>query len=215
MRKGVVGISARSLGKINVQLIMEALGGGGHLTSAATQIKTDDILGVKQQLIDILNYQKDEGDDEVVKVILLEDVKGRGKKDQVVDLPNGYANFLINSKKAVLANDENIKNLKERQAKEKEDLANELALLKKLSDEINGKSIDLTLLVGKDGRRFGSITTKHVVEKFQEEHDILIDRKKIDKFPDINSAGIYPIVVDLGRGVNAKFEVNVLEESRS
>ena len=81
--KDYVGISARSYGEVNVQLIMEQLGGGGHLTSAATQIKDEKINDVYEKLKQILEFEYG-GESESMKVILIEDVKGKGKKGEVV-----------------------------------------------------------------------------------------------------------------------------------
>src|SRR5690554_3083692 len=79
-----IGISARSYGAINVQLLMEEMGGGGHLSSAATQIKDVSVHDAYLQLKHILELEYG-GDNTPMKVILLEDVRGKGKKDQVVE----------------------------------------------------------------------------------------------------------------------------------
>ena len=135
---GTVGISARSFGAINVQLLMEEMGGGGHLSSAATQIKDVSVNDAYLQLKHILELEYG-GDNTPMKVILLEDVKGKGKKDQVIELAGGYANYLISNKLAVFANEENIKKLEDKKEKEREDAAKYLELMKKVASEI-GKS---------------------------------------------------------------------------
>lgn len=206
----VVGISARSFGAINVQVIMEEMGGGGHLNSAATQIKDVSVEDAYKQLKHILELEYG-GDNTPMKVILLEDVKGKGKKDQIIEVAGGYANYLITAKQALPATDENLKQLE----KQKEELRKEeeklIALMKKIASEIEGKSVTLTIQVGQDGKRFGSITSKQIVEAFEQKHHVSIDKKKLELQTDITSAGIYPVVVSLDKGIKATFEVNIIE----
>lgn len=209
--KDYVGISARSYGEVNVQLIMEQLGGGGHLTSAATQIKDEKINDVYEKLKQILEFEYG-GESESMKVILIEDVKGKGKKGEVVEVKSGYANYLISSNLGIPANPENMKKLEEDKKKAQEAEAKHLELIRKIASDIEGKSINLTILVGADGKRFGSITPKQIVEEFQKEHGVTIDRKKLELKNDLISAGIYPVGVALDKGVKATFEVNVIEK---
>ena len=206
----IVGISARSYGAVNVQLLMEEMGGGGHLSSAATQIKDVSVNDAYLQLRHILELEYG-GDNTPMKVILLEDVKGKGKKDQIIELAGGYANYLISNKLAVFANEDNIKKLESKKEAERIDAAKYLELMKKLAAEIDGKSITLSINIGADGKRFGSITSKQIVEAFQEKHGVTIDKKKLELASDIGSAGIYPVIVSLDKGVKATFEVNIIE----
>ena len=206
----IVGISARSYGAVNVQLLMEEMGGGGHLSSAATQIKDVSVNDAYLQLRHILELEYG-GDNTPMKVILLEDVKGKGKKDQIIELAGGYANYLISNKLAVFANEDNIKKLESKKEAERIDAAKYLELMKKLAAEIDGKSITLSINIGADGKRFGSITSKQIVEAFQEKHGVTIDKKKLELANDIGSAGIYPVIVSLDKGVKATFEVNIIE----
>lgn len=206
-----VGISSRSYGAINVQVIMEEMGGGGHLNSAATQIKDIEVNDAYQQLKHILELEYG-GDSEPMKVILLEDVKGKGKKDAIIEVAGGYANFLITSKAAVPATEENLKVLADQKEKQKQQEIQHLNLMRKIASEIDGKSITLPIQVGADGKRFGSITTKQIVEEFEKKHSVVIDKKKIELTTDIVSAGIYPVTVNLDKGVKASFEVNIIEK---
>ncbi|VEU82899.1 50S ribosomal protein L9 [Acholeplasma hippikon] len=206
-----VGISARSYGAINVQVIMEEMGGGGHLNSAATQIKDIEVNDAYQQLKHILELEYG-GDSEPMKVILLEDVKGKGKKDAIIEVAGGYANFLISSKLAVQATEENLAILAEQKEKQKQQEIQYLNLMRKIASEIDGKSITLPIQVGADGKRFGSITSKQIVEEFEKKHGVVIDKKKIELTTDIVSAGIYPVTVNLDKGVKASFEVNIIEK---
>src|SRR5690606_39066136 len=206
-----VGISARSFGAVNVQVIMEQMGGGGHLNSAATQMKDTKVTDAYLQLKNILELEHG-GTTEPMKVILLEDVKGKGKKDQIIEVAGGYANYLITAKQAMPATDENLKKLSEQKEIERQQEIKYLNLMKKIASEIEGKSVTLSLAVGADGKRFGSITSKQIVEEFERKHGVVIDKKKIDLATDITSAGIYPVTVNLDKGVKASFEVNIIEK---
>lgn len=209
--ENTIGVSARSYGNVNVQVIMEEMGGGGHLNSAATQIKDITVLDAYQQLKHILELQYG-GDGEPMKVILIDDVKGKGKKDDVIEVANGYAQFLISSKLAVPANDENMKKLAAEKEKLRQQEIQHLNLMKKLASEIEGKSITLTLQVGADGKRFGSITTKQIVEEFEKKYGTVIDKKKLELQSDLSSAGIYSVIVNLDKQVKATFDVNIVEK---
>lgn len=212
VREGTVGVSARSTGQVNVQLIMEFFGGGGHLTSAAVQkeVHIDDMIDAIKQKIN-LEYG---GQDQPMKVILLEDVSGRGKKDDIIDVAGGYGQFLLTQKKAIVASDDNVKALHERQEKEFEAQQKHLELMKTLKQDIDHKHITLSIQVGKDGKLFGSITTKHIVETFEKVHGITLDKKKVELSSDINSIGIYTVTVHLHKGVDAQFEVHIEEEHK-
>ncbi len=205
-----VAVSARSLNEINVQILMEMMGGGGHFNSAAVQIKNTSIQKVYEQLRQYVELEYDGG--EKMKVILTTDVKGKGNKDQIIEVANGYGQFLLNQKKAVLANDENLEELANEQQKQKEAEQRHLDLMKKLKSEIDGKQVVLEIQIGKDGKQFGSITTKQIAEAFQKTHGILIDKKKLELQSEINSIGIYTAFVQLHKDIKAQFEVKVIEK---
>jgi ribosomal protein L9 len=210
---GQVGISARSIDTYNVQLIMEEMGGGGHLNSAATQIGDKSILDVYNELKDILSRENEDIlEAEKMKVILLEDVKGRGKKDDTINVANGYGNYLISHNLAVEASDENLKELKKRQNQEAIDEQNRIKLLEKLKGEIDGKSINVYIKVGQDGKTFGHITTKQITEEFEAQTGIHLDKKKVTLPADIDFVGIFKANVDLGKEIVATFDVHVLEK---
>ncbi len=206
-----VGVSARSYQQVNVQLLMEAIGGGGHLNSAAAQVKNQSVQEVYEQLKTYLELEYG-GGGEIVKVILLEDVKGKGKKDDVIEVASGYGQFLVTQKKALIANDENIAALNK--AKEEAFLEQQrhIELMKKLKSEIDGKKVTLSIQIGQDGKLFGAVTTKQIVEAFQQAHHIMIDKKKVELSSDINSVGIYTATVQLHKDIKALFEVHIVEK---
>ncbi|CCV64831.1 50S ribosomal protein L9 [Alteracholeplasma palmae J233] len=203
-----VGISARSYNQVNVQILMEQLGGGGHLNSAATQIKNVDIKTVTEQLKQLIRLEYEEG--EIVRVILLEDVKGKGKKDEIIEVANGYGQFLVNGKKAVIANDVSLDALKKAQELAKQKELDYLELMQKIKSEIEGKKVTVGIQIGPDGRLYGTVTTKQIADEFEKEHGVTIDKKKIELSSEINSVGIYSATVSLTKDIKAQFEINVV-----
>lgn len=210
--EGVVGVSARSLESVNVQIIMEELGGGGHYNSAATQMANVTIEAVKEQVIDIIKRDYMDDGDEKMKVILLQDVKGKGKKDQIIDVANGYGNYLLTNKLAVLATDDNLQQLAKQKEQERIDAEHRRDLLNKIKSEIQGKFISIYIKVGADGKNFGHITTKLVCDEFEAQTGIHLDKRKVELPAEINSVGIFTATVKLDKDIIATFEINVIEK---
>lgn len=211
MSDNTVGISARSFQKVNVQVLLESIGGGGHFSVAAAQIKNRSIQQVVDDLKNMIELEYAQGG-ENVKVILLEDVKGKGKKDQVIEVANGYGQYLVNQHKALLATDENLAVLEKQKREALEENQRHLTLMKSLKNEIDGKKVKLGIQIGQDGKLFGAITTKQIVEAFEQEHHILIDKKKVELQSEINSVGIYTAFVTLHKDIKAQFEVHIVEK---
>lgn len=210
--KDLVGISARSIENINVQIIMEELEGGGHFNAAATQIKDITVEEAKDRLIQIIKRDYVETGDGKMKVILIQDVKGKGKKDDVLDVANGYGNFLINNKLAVMATDENLNKLKAEQEQARILNENRRNVLEKLKSEIQGKFISVYIKVGADGKNFGHITSKYICDEFEAQTGIHLDKKKVELPAEIKSVGIYTVNVRLEKDIVASFEINVIEK---
>lgn len=210
MNENMVAVSARSWKQVNVQVLMEMIGGGGHFSSAAAQIKHMSISDVYEKLKEYVELEY--GGGEQMKVILLIDVKGKGKKDDIIEVANGYGQFLINQHKALSATDENVEKVEAEKAAAIEEQKRHLNLMKKLKSEIDGKTITIGIQIGKGGKQFGSVTTKQIVEAFREAHDIVIDKKKLSLQSDINSVGIYTAYVTLHKDIKAAFEINVVEK---
>lgn len=209
----MIGISARSLGDtINVQVIMEQMGGGGHFNSAASQIKDVSIADVRSQLMEILRLEYVEGGTGVMKVILTQDVKGKGKKDSIIEVANGYGNYLITNKLALAATEENLINFEKEKEKERKEAENRRKLLMKLKDEIDGKSISIKIKLGAGGKNFGHITTKLVCDEFEVQTGIHLDKRKVELPGDINSIGIFTAFVKLEADIVAQFEIKVEEK---
>ncbi len=206
----IIGISARSVDRFNVQAMMEKLGGGGHLNNAATQIEATQVKTVKATLIGALDAFDEEG--EKMKVILLKDVKNKGRKDEIIEVAAGYGNYLVSSKLAVPASDDNIDALKAKQAQQKADEIKELADAKALKERIDFRAVKLPVKVGEKGKLFAKVNTKMIADAFKEQHDMTLDKRKIQLTEKIESLGTYKVEIKLHKDVTATFEVVVTQE---
>ena len=141
-----------------------------------------------------------------MKVILTQDVRGQGKKGQLIDAAEGYArNFLLPRKLAVLATADaiNTMNLKEK-ARRAEEAANRQAAV-----EMGGK---LKTKGGKEGKLFGAITSKEISEGLASQFQLDVPKQKIVLDEPIKAFGTYEVKAKLGYEVSARFSVSVSEE---
>jgi len=148
-----------------------------------------------------------------MKVILLKDVKKVGKKDQIIDVSDGYAtNFLIPQKLAVPYNERTISQLKANQARiiaeERAQKEEALANKKKLEE----KEISFVLAIGEKGKAFGAITAKKVEEMIKEQFKVNVDRRKFVNFQPLNQLGPAIVEVELFKDVIAKVKVLVKDK---
>lgn len=207
---GTIGVSARSIDRFNVQDLMEQMGGGGHLNNAATQMKDTDPIKVKELLIQKLEAIDQEG--ERMKVILLQDLKNKGKKDQVIDVAAGYGHFLITSHIAIEASNQNIDKLSQAQAKKEEDDLKTLIQAKTLKGQIDYRAVKLPVKMGDNGKLYAKVNTKMVAEALKDQHDIEVDKRKIVLPDKVDQSGTYSISIKLHKDVIATFELVVTEE---
>lgn len=147
-----------------------------------------------------------------MKVIFLKDVKGKGKKGDVKNVSDGYAqNFLLKQGLAVEASNTNVKTLEAQKNKEKLLAQEELEDAKELKVTVEKLTVELTAKAGEGGRLFGSITTKQIAEELQKKHNIKIDKRKMDLSEGIRSLGVTKVPVKLHPEVNATLTVHVKE----
>ena len=147
-----------------------------------------------------------------MQVILLSDVKSLGKKGQIVKVADGYAqSFLFPRKLAVIATETslNVKKQQDEDAKKLYEQQKEEA--KQLKAKIEGIMLEFHSKSGKDGRMFGSISTKQVCEKMKEKHGITLDKKKFVDANPVNSLGVTKLKIELFKDVIATVNVHVLE----
>lgn len=148
-----------------------------------------------------------------MRVILLKDVKGQGKKDDVVKVSAGYArNFLFKNNLAVEATPGNLKALKARQSKAEEQEAAEKEAAEKLKNEIEKITVTIKAKAGEGGRLFGSITNKQIADKLKKDYKHKVDRRKIELNEPIRSLGHTKVPVKLHPEVTATINVHVVEE---
>jgi ribosomal protein L9 len=207
---GEIGISARSLEGFNVQVLMEKFNGGGHLNNAGAQIKEKDINKVRVDLIQTLNDAVQE--ERPMKVILIKDLRGKGKKGDVIDVAAGYGNFLLTNKTAIEATSENLQSIeteKERKADEEKKLVEES---KELKEKIEKLPVKVYVKIGENGKLFGKVSSKQIADQFKKQHGVDIDKRKIQVKGDINALGNHNVSVKLHKSVTAKIEVLVIEE---
>ena len=146
-----------------------------------------------------------------MKVVLKQDVKGLGKKGELVNASDGYArNFLFPKNLAVEANAQNMTELKNREQAAKYKVDTETAEAKANAEKLSGKTINLTAKAGQNGKIFGSITAKEIAEKIEKEFEIKTDKRKIS-VDDIKQFGTYEFEIKLYTGVTAKLFVHVGE----
>jgi ribosomal protein L9 len=207
-----VGISARSLDEVNVQLIMEQLGGGGHFNNAATQIKNITIAEARLALLEKLK-RIEEGGLSTMRIILTKDVKGKGKAGEIIDIPAGHANFLVRSSQAVIASPDNIKQLEKQQEEKKKADERHLNEMKELKEIIESKPVQIAVKVGKEGKLFGTVSSKQIVDEYKNQHNIIIDKRKMLLDEDIAALGTYKIPLQLHKQVTATITLFVVEKN--
>lgn len=148
-----------------------------------------------------------------MKVILLADVKKVGKKGDIINVAEGYArNYLFPRNLAIEASPGNLKNLKEKQHRVAEKKQQILEEAKALAKKIDGVTVKITTKVGDGGRLFGSVTSKDVAEKLEDQYNIKIDKKKIDIDGTVKNLGNYRATVKIHPEVQAQFTISVVEQ---
>ena len=144
-----------------------------------------------------------------MKVILLQDVKKQGKKDDILDVSDGYAkNYLIKNKLAVpyTKTSKGILDTEvDKRAKEEEAL---IASCEELKKKLEGKDFSFTFKSGKDGRLFGTVSTKQLSDELKK-NGYDIDKKKIDMPIKIDRLGVYNITINLHKKVVATIRVHI------
>lgn len=212
--KTIVGVSARSTtSNVNVQIIMEQIGGGGHFNKAAATLKDTTVEIVEKEIKNIIDLEYDK-EAEKMKVILIQDLKNKGKKGDIIEVTNGYGNHLISSKQAIVANEENLNDLKLENQKKALQEQEMIRMMKELKQEIDKKQIVMQIRIGQEGKMFGSITTKHVAEEFYKQTKILVDRKNLELASEINSPGTYTCKVKLYKDIIASFNISIIKQEQ-
>lgn len=147
-----------------------------------------------------------------MKVILLCDVKGQGKKDQIVDVSDGYArNFLFPQKKAVPADAKATNELKNKEEAKQFKINEDRKAAQALADKINNIEIEIVMGHGADGRLYGSVTAKDIAEELKKRVGSDIDKRKIIMKDSIKAYGKHDVQLKILGDIVAKFVVYVHE----
>ncbi|TCP70265.1 50S ribosomal protein L9 [Baia soyae] len=148
-----------------------------------------------------------------MKVILLEDVKGTGKKGELKEVSEGHGrNYLLPRKLAVEATSGNVNSLKEKQRLDDVKKTQLLEDAKKLATQMESLEVVLFAKSGKEGRLFGAISTKQIVEGLNKQHQMKIDKKKLLLDDAIRTLGVTKVPVKLHPEVTATLSVHVKEQ---
>ena len=150
-----------------------------------------------------------------MKVILLQDVKGSGKKGELVNVSDGYArNYLFPRKLAREADAQAMNELKNAEQSKQHKIAVETAEAEANKKRLEGQTLVMTAKAGQGGRLFGSVTSKEIANALKQKYSLDIDKRKIVLDNDIKSFGTYNCEVKLYTGVSAKVKIMVVEEEQ-
>ena len=147
-----------------------------------------------------------------MKVILQQDVRGQGKKGQLVEISDGYArNFLLPRKLAVPATAENINTMKQQEKARQAQMAAEKAEAQALAEKLQGVQVKLAAKAGEGGRLFGAVTSKEIAEGLSAQFGLNIAKTKLVLDEPIKSCGSYQIKAKLGYEIVGTVNVLVIE----
>lgn len=147
-----------------------------------------------------------------MKVILLQDIRGKGKKGQMIEASDGYArNYLLPRKMAVEATADNVNTMKMNDKAKAEQMAREKAQAQEFVEKLKDITVELKAKSGNGGRLFGSITSQEVADALKQQSGIAIDKKKIVQDEPIKSFGTFSLKAKLGYEIVATITVHVSE----
>ena len=147
-----------------------------------------------------------------MKVILLQDVKGKGKKGQMLEVSDGYArNFMLPRKLAIEATADAINTMKMNDKATQERIAREKAEVLEISKKLRAMVLTVTARGGGSGRLFGSVTNQEIADALEKNAGIKLDKRKIVIADPIKSVGTYTVTCKLGYEINAPLTVKIEE----
>ena len=148
-----------------------------------------------------------------MKVILLDNIKGVGKKDEIINASDGYArNFLLPKKLAVEANSANMSKLKAKQDSDQYRKNVEKEEAQKISEKLKGILLKISVKAGENGKIFGSITSKEIAENLKTQYQIEVDKKKIELKEPIKTLGSFTVQIRLYEGVVGNLKVQMISQ---
>ena len=148
-----------------------------------------------------------------MKVILKADIKGVGKKDQLINASDGYArNFLFPKNLAVEANAENMSKLKGMQDSKAFKKSQEKEEAERIADKLSKILLKIKVKSGANGKIFGGVSSKEIAENLEKQYQIKVDKKKIDLKEPIKTLGTITVDIKLFEGVIGKVKVDIISE---
>ena len=148
-----------------------------------------------------------------MKVILTQDVKNLGKKNQLVNVSDGYArNFLFKKNLAVEANAKNLNIMKDRKQSESSKKDRELVEANLLQSRLEGKQVKIEVRAGESGKLFGSITAKDIADAIAEQYKADIDKRKIQLDEPIKNTGDADVVIKIHPEVSINIRLGITEK---
>ena len=148
-----------------------------------------------------------------MKVILLQDIKNVGKKEQIIEANDGYArNYLFPKKLAIEASKDNMVKLQAKKQSEANKKQAEIEENKELAKNIEKMELTIKVTAGENSKLFGGVTPKEVADELSKQYKIEIDKKKISLKETIKSLGRYTAEIKFGDGINANLTLNISNE---
>ena len=147
-----------------------------------------------------------------MKVILLDNIKGVGKKDEIINANDGYArNFLLPKKLAVEANNSNLTKLKAKQESNAYKKGEEKKEAEQIKEKLSKITLEIKVKAGENGKIFGGVTSKEISEQLQKQHKITIDKRKIELKETIKSLGSFNVHIKLFEDIIGKLNVKIVQ----
>lgn len=146
-----------------------------------------------------------------MKVILLKDIKGTGKKDQIIEVSDGYGrNYLLPKKMAVEATSEALNSIEKSKqaAKHREDVKRDEA--EQTARALKGKVVIVKVRAGDAGRLYGSITTQEIADALKAQHGVEVDKRKIELDEKVSTVGQTSMTLKLSAGIATKMILNIV-----
>ena len=148
-----------------------------------------------------------------MKVLLLQDVKSQGKKDQIIDVSEGYArNFLFPKKLAIPADAKAINDIKNKKSSEAHKIELERIAARDIAEKLNQTTVKVVAEAGKDGKFYGAVTSKDIAEALKAQAKIEVDKRKVILDSPIKAFGTYKVDIKLYQEISGKVTIMVIEK---
>lgn len=151
-----------------------------------------------------------------MKIILKRSIEKIGQVGDVVEVSDGFArNFLIPQGKAISFTVGNFKQIEHLKKQETEQREGELKEVKEFAEKINNISLEIKVKAGEEGKLFGSVTSKDIIEALLKEHGIELDKRKINLKESLKKLGVHTVPVNLYKDITPQIKVNLISDSAS